>query len=163
MSEPVLLLVTGSRALASFEPARRWLRDELATRGPAVVVTGDAPGPDGVAAWWVGEQPWPAPELRAYCLDGHRRDWWSQANPPRWVEPARMAEEIGLRGRRRWPLFRNTVMVHDVEKVAHLFDVTVLALKADWSATQGTAHTAGLARRLRLPVVERVFSRGGAR
>lgn len=56
MTLPVLILVTGSRALAHHEPARRWLREQLDALAPSVVVTGDADGPDAWAGRWAFER-----------------------------------------------------------------------------------------------------------
>lgn len=171
---PVLVLVTGSRALAGHDDARVWLREQLAALDPSVVVTGDAAGPDAEAMRWAESRPVAEvsdavalaapgsarPFLMVYTLTGAIRSawldrrmigaWWTRE-----MAPARHLPEA-----KRWPLVRNAAMVRDVVALSDRYAVTVLALRADWAPTQGTAHTVGLARRAGLMVVEQVFTRG---
>ena len=78
--------------------------------------------------------------------------WSGCVSPPPFGDPAR----------KRWPLKRNAAMVRDVAVLSTRYIVTVLALRASWSPTNGTGHTIGLARTAGLPVEERVFDRSPA-
>ena len=152
---PALILVTGSRALAGHAEARAWLRAELDARRPAVVVTGDARGPDRWAVQHVlGGVPW------VYRLDGSTTDGFGDRIGAWAGEPAPMR---GTPAHRRWPLVRNAAMVAEVARTVGSYDVTVLALRCADATTHGTEHTIGLARRAGLAVVERVFAREAGR
>ena len=53
----------------------------------------------------------------------------------------------------RWPLMRNEAMVREIaEQRDKGARVRVLAIMADWSITQGTAHTCACAKRFELPI-----------
>lgn len=168
---PVLVCVTGSRALADHADARAWLRAELDRLAPAVVVTGtlptrDADGeweratwPDTIAVEWARERD---AEAWVFVLDGAVYDahgnevaLWTDATPPSRTDPARFG----------WPLTRNAAMIAAAKRPpeAHTrrgpYDVTVLGLRAEWATSHGTEHTLGLARAADLAVVERIFFR----
>ena len=67
----------------------------------------------------------------------------------RWADNA-----LETRDRFRVPLLRNRAMVNAVTRCGA--DVLVLALRAHWAQTNGTAHTARLAREAGLCVMERM-------
>jgi hypothetical protein len=138
-----VLLVTGARELARTHARTAWgvaaVGDAItALRRDALVMTGDATGPD---TWARSEAALAALERWVYALDG-----WIYANG----EPRCHWTAVTGAGRspRRWPLYRNERMVAEAHGFAGRGDaVTVLALVAPWSRTRGTMHTVGLAHR----------------
>lgn len=133
----MILLVTGSRALADTRRAAAWARGEIAPRALDAhqVVAGDARGPDewaqDLAPTWA----------ERWCLDGRilarlMLDWVLEA---RWHNdplPRRGDRE----GRRQLCLARDRAMVDHYAPRAD--EVALLALIAPWSRTRGTEYTA---------------------
>ena len=155
MSRPVLVLVTGSRALAGHDDARVWLREQLAALAPAVVVTGNAQGPDDEAAAWARDAGVP---LRRY--DGRGRITDGAATVARWEAPASMpSADAGRAQWAAWYLHRDRVMVRHVAARADRYTVTGLALFAPSSETEGTAFTVARAKVAGLDIVGRKFDR----
>jgi len=156
VSDARILLVTGSRALedsAQEADARGLLRAFAEIAAPSVVVAGDARGPDEWAIEWAAMCGIPT---RMWSLDGwiydeHKArnvDWWKADKKRRGTESALPK-----------PLQRNLAMVRSAAAKARWgAHVQVLALEASWSATKGTAHTAGLALRAGLAVVHTVIT-----
>ena len=160
MTLPRLVLVTGSRALAGVVAARQWVDDRLGALTPAVLVTGDACGPDAWAASWARRhKSWcrlhltsdPNP-LRRYDLRGRITDTddrttgaWTTAEPP--------ADDAVRALWGAWCLHRDRVMVRHVARRADRYAVTVLALTSRSSDTKGTAFTVGRAKAAGLVVV----------
>jgi len=151
-----VLLVTGSRALSDTARALRWTRaailravaDCMERTDRVRVVTGDADGADveaeaiasGLNSGF-GEVTYSLFRLDGVVIHEDRPN-------ERW--PGEEAPAHGSAERKRWPLKRNAAMVARVAKSPR---VTVLALKAPWSKTDGTGHTVGLAARAGLTVV----------
>jgi hypothetical protein len=136
-----ILLVTGSRALRSTNASESWARTIIESvigelPETAVVVTGDAIGPD---RWALRAASWRGLRTRAYRLDGVRFDSHNGLST-RWCEP----EQIAALSVRRLPLERNRVMVQQIAGAGG--DWTTLALFAPWAKRHGTAHTVQLVR-----------------
>lgn len=155
MTPPAILLVTGSRVLEHSpehaERAKRIIRlfvEELPAGSR--VAAGDASGPDDWAIEAANTGTCPR-ESRIYGLDGQVIDAGSK-----WVrtwckEPDIDAARAAAGS--RWPLLRNEAMVREVaEQRDKGARVRVLAIMADWSITQGTAHTCACAKRFELPI-----------
>lgn len=156
-----LLLVTGARALSETRMAKIWASDLIsAAMGwwrPDVLVHGGCAGsPDEWAGDYVRDD-WRYQHIatRVFLLDGQIVA--QGALPPevttfldRWDE----CEPLATRDRFRIPLRRNRAMVNAVTCCGA--DVLVLALRAPWAKTNGTAHTARLAREAGLLVAERM-------
>lgn len=145
----MILLVTGSRALADTPAAERWARERIADaferHNPTIVVTGDAAGPD---EWAVGPALADDCDVYVWRCDGSvERRWATGAE----LQPMRRWTPTGPR--KRWPLQRNAAMVAETTDQSEGAAV-VLALHAPWATTRGTAHTVGLARRAGLAVEE---------
>ena len=167
-----VLLVTGSRSLADHPGAEAWARALIRTalEGVALLIVGDAPGPDA----WALREAWDhstdgrAFYVRRYVTHGHHAGWvvteaemrrrpWTHDIPPRKGDPRDLT--------RAWYLLRNERMVvsaRDLLNRGHV--VTALALldgtKRDAPgrrATRGTEHTAGLADRAGLCVMREVW------
>lgn len=152
-----LVLVTGSRDLAGNDAAHAWLIDRLDTIAPSVVVTGDARGPDAWAADWARENRAP---LRCYDLAGWVTDAARVAQVA-WTPAAPPAHDAGRALWGAWCLHRDRVMVQHVAKRAGDYAVTVLAARALWSKTNGTAFTIARAKTAGLDVMERAWSPRG--
>lgn len=155
-TRPALVCVTGSRALTGHADARAWLRAELDRLAPAVVVTGDARGPDAWALEWCAD----AANMNSmvYALDGmvhHQRHHalfaWKAAY--RWAD----VPPSECRDPRPWPWLRNEAMLRAVAESTVDAEVTVVGLRCPDATTRGTEHTLGLARAAGLPIVERTF------
>lgn len=161
-----ILLVTGSRSLATREGAEAWaraiLRDALACVD--LLLVGDADGPD---AW---------ARAAGAAGEGHRLWWYCTKGWPRGLIrqwDGMHCEDVpwAPRGTSTHPLDRNAAMVRDAARMLRDGDdVRVLALldglKTDTPtrrATRGTEHTVGLAERAGLTVVERVWPRDAAK
>lgn len=136
------LLVTGSRALAG-SACERMAHDVVsrAIDGVDVVIVGDASGPD---AWALGYATARGVTDRRYCLNGTvmcRSDVRR-----RWID----APTLEAAPPYRVPLLRNAAMVAELAARAARqpdeWEVSYLALVAQWSQTHGTEHTARLAR-----------------
>lgn len=151
-----LMLVTGARALSETPAAKTWalgiLSAAFAWWRPDVLVHGGCAGsPDE----WAGELArYQHIATRVFLLDGQIVA--QGALPPevttfldRWADNA-----LETRDRFRVPLLRNRAMVNAVTRCGA--DVLVLALRAHWAQTNGTAHTARLAREAGLCVMERM-------
>lgn len=158
MTRPALVLVTGSRDLAGHTDAAAWVRAHLDALAPAVVVTGDARGPDAWAAEWARDNDL-VTICRTYRLSGavctanlmEPVGWWcGRSRPPH-----------GDDGRALWAawcLHRDRVMVQHVARRAADYAVTVLAARALWSKTNGTAFTIARAKAAGLDVMERAWT-----
>lgn len=152
----MILLVTGSRALADRPESREWgrdvVRDALAVLPTdALVVTGDAEGPD---AWALAEGAASGRIVRVYVVNGSLTLFGGAGAEtlPNW-------DTNGAAARLPWsrrPLARNAAMVR---WCAAQPDARCLALLAPWARTHGTAHTIGLARRAGIAVDVREWSR----
>jgi hypothetical protein len=153
------LIVTGSRVLWDAPRAQEWSHDLVRRELGAlplgsVVVTGDARGPDASAQRLARQFDW---ECLVYGLDGYARTTVPRGYS---TKPAVLWHPDPLAGMRRhghsrWPLLRNEEMVRrTAREIDEGATVRVLALHAPWSRTSGTGHTAGLARRAGLVVVE---------
>lgn len=170
-----VLLVTGSRSLATIPGAEEWARDLIRTAldGVDLLIVGDAPGPD---AWaWgeaeraerrsgfgvcvdLGDGPLTALARAKYAVRGEDAGWIVDGEG-RWTSTWTDA-------RRPHPLNRNQYMVHDaMEMMTRGHDVRCLALldgtKRDAPgkrATRGTEHTAGLAERAGIKVERQTWS-----
>ena len=146
-----ILLVTGSRALegsAHEERARAILSAIVFSLSDgAVVVTGDARGPDEWAAHYAGSRLLSLHQ-RIYSLDG-------------WVydeQPAQLRRWRAKYQGESTPLARNVAMVAEVARQRDRgAEVLVLGLEAKWSATQGTAHTLAAARAQRFEITRVTF------
>lgn len=143
MAPPRVLLVTGSRALAERPEAEAWARAQIAARVAALppgslVLAGGAAGPDTWAREAGRRAGVKVAELR---LDGHV--WVDERRLARtWYDPATVTRDDA----RRWPLARNAALVEAATRArADGWDAEVLALKAPWSATDGTGHAHRLA------------------
>ena len=156
-----VLLVTGSRSLADHPGAEAWARALIRTalEGVALLIVGDAPGPD---FWAWDEYDVRSLPMRMYCVHGENSGWITRYNgnvrDRRWATPA-------MEGR-RFPLHRNAAMVRDVVSLAmtRQWSAGCLALldgtKRDAPgkrATRGTEHTAGLAERAGITVRREVW------
>lgn len=150
-----VLLVTGSRRLADTPAALRWARaailravaDCLERTDVLRVVVGDAEGADSEAEDIARalNVAFPGVTYSVFRLDGTVLH--GDRENERWTDLPR--PEKGTPEAPRWPLKRNAAMV---ARVARRVRVTVLALKAPWSETDGTGHTARLAAEAKLPV-----------
>lgn len=155
-----ILLVTGSRALAesSHEAQARAILSAVvfSLSDGAVVVAGDASGPDAWATHDAGSGLL-ALHQRIYSLDGWVYDE-SAARVRQWSSGHEAERESKPHA---WPLLRNRLMVRAcAAQRAKGAVVEVLALEALWSKSQGTAHTVGVARDCGLPVVHVRFELG---
>lgn len=154
-----VLLVTGSRSLATRPGAEAWAHDHLrrALEGVDVLIVGDATGPD---RWAVQEgDDAVAHEMRVY---------WTRGRDAGCILVPTGDGEVGYGG--RWaprgasthPLQRNAAMVRDAAALASKgADVRCLALLDGLKgkgATRGTEHTAGLAERAGLTVQREVWN-----
>lgn len=153
MTRPALALVTGSRALAGNADARAWLRARLDVLAPAVVVTGDARGPDAWAAEWCSAS---RASAVVYRLDG--RVVTPFGPPTLWTPEPPPARDAGRALWSAWCLHRDRVMVQHVARRADRYAVTVLALTSQASTTQGTAYTVARAKAAGLAVIAEVWS-----
>lgn len=154
MTRPALVLVTGSRALAGHREARMWVLDRLDALAPKVVVTGDASGPDAWATDWARYN---ALTLRIYDGRGRVLDAESSA-VARWSVSSHPAADAIAPQWAAWYLHRDRVMVQHVARRADRYAVTVVAARALWSPTNGTAFTIARARAAGLDVAERAWS-----
>ncbi len=157
VAELDILLVTGARALAELPAAEEWARAQITEAAARIVdggvlVTGDAAGPD---AWALARAEGLGRQSARYALDGC-------------IYTSRGITVWGIRGNshtsRTWPLERNRVMVHHVaHRAAQGRRVQVLALRAPWARTNGTAHTITRAAEAGLVVVDKLCPevRGG--
>jgi hypothetical protein len=158
-----VVLVGGSRILTRRRDGHAWALDVLRAQitPAAVLVTGDARGPD---AWAVEVAREVGASWRSYALDGFVygpggvcRDaderpvrWTTRTPPPPWSERLTDAEK---RARKAWCLYRDRVMVeHCAKALRSGRRVTMVACIDLDSATQGTDYTAGVARSLGLEV-----------
>ncbi len=147
-----ILVICGSRALDASPRPRRWAKREIAAAlarfAPDVVVHGFARGPD---TW--------ADELAA-CLELPRVHFALSVDRP-WCFDARGVGRLA-KGAERYtydgapkvkPLARNEAMMRwaaDRSTEGHI--VMVLALRAPWATTKGTAHALTCARDFELAV-----------
>ena len=158
-----LVLVTGSRSIASNADAQAWLQSRLDDLSPDVVVTGTMPSRDEsgefVAATWpdTWAVEWAVDRdarFAVYVLDdgmvhnarGPYHMWSAQPTPP-----------MGSPERKRWPLTRNAAMTRDVASARDRYDVTVLALRSSTAKTHGTEHAIRLCREAGLTVEEMIW------
>lgn len=149
-ARPRAVLVTGSRALLGFPGALAWLTAWLTAFGPALVVTGDAPGPDTWALAWAKPR---RLHWRSFEVRGPVR---GAAVPTAWTD-APLPGRHDAEGWRQRCLDRDAAMV---ERFAALtaYDLHVAALRASWSKTQGTAFTLRAALAAGLPATEALWS-----
>lgn len=153
-----VLLVTGSRSLATHPGAEAWARGLIRTAlaDVDVLIVGDASGPD---RWAVQEgDDAVAHETRVY---------WTRGRDAGCILVPTGEGEAGYGG--RWaprgvsthPLQRNAAMVRAAAAMAAQgYDVRVLALLDGLKgkgATRGTEHTAGLAERAGIKVQREVW------
>lgn len=150
-----LLVVTGSRALNDTLVARAWALRELAARifadDAAIVVHGQCKGsPDD----WADELAKLARITRiAWPIDGGPLVFVPVQSFGWHVRDLRDSASYPYQG----PKPRNAAMIRwaaDQRDASHV--VRVLALRAPWATTHGTEHTATVARRAGLDVVELV-------
>jgi len=146
--ERYILRVTGARALADEPAAEEWAREQIATAAARIVdggvlVTGDATGPD---AWALARAEGLGRLTARYALDGCI---YTGRGIIAWG--SRTSEHTS----RTWPLERNRVMVaHVAHRAAQGRRAQVLALRAPWARTNGTAHTVTRATEAGLLVAE---------
>lgn len=160
-----VLLVTGSRSLATHPGVEAWARGLIhaALVGTDLLIVGDAPGPDA----WTAEiaSSHDVPHVWRFGTHGASAGMTEQSvhvpGAPTMCDVTRWAPI----GASTHPLDRNRVMVATAR--AHMLrgcDVRVLALldgtKRDAPsrrATRGTEHTAGLAERAGIVVTRRTW------
>ena len=146
----MILVVTGSRALADLPSAERWalaaLHEAVAVAG--TVVTGDARGPD---AWALTVARTAGRRWASYALDGLVRR--GHGDPARWTVDAPPERRDGRALWAAWCLHRDRAVVRDAAR-AHAAgrSVRVLALVAPWSPTHGTEYSVARARAAGLEV-----------
>jgi phosphoserine phosphatase len=139
------LLVTGSRSLGDDPAAAKWAREQIGAAvfvlpDDAVIVTGDAKGPD---TWAQNAAAALRMLLAVYRLDGSVVLYGDGEQPVhRWTEEAPTRD-------RRWPLLRNEAMVRAVAERVRVDGYTAecLALVDAASRTRGTRHTVTLCER----------------
>lgn len=164
-----VLLVTGSRSLATIPGAEAWARELIrhALDGVDLLIVGDASGPD---AWAVNLALSHGVGIAEHVTRGDNAGWtvdsagkralrWTMDVPPR-DTPA----EHGREAWARWLLSRNAAMVRRTTALAPREMRACLALldgtKRDAPgkrATRGTEHTAGLAERAGITVTREVW------
>ena len=146
----MILVVTGSRALADSGSAERWAFDLLhaAVAHADTLVTGDARGPD---AWALTCARTAGRRWAVYGLDG--RVVRGHAAPVAWTVDAPPERRDGRALWAAWCLHRDRAIVRDAARAAARGRaVRVLALVAPWSETRGTEYTAARARAAGLEV-----------
>ena len=149
---PRLVLVTGPRVLELHAAPQAWLVAQLDALDPAVVVTGDAEGPDRWAARWAAGRP--GERLRRYDLSGMVTDV-AGARLARWTTSSPPASDAGRALWGAWCLHRDRVMVRSVAARLGRYRVTVVALgSVGLSRTHGTAYTVLRAQRADLSVLD---------
>lgn len=133
----VVLLVTGSRAMAATDEALHWTRRELRRvirphrRDTLRFIVGGAPGVDAQARM-LGI--WEGAPVDAFLLNGRvdpgpRRKGWSWYDGPRIESPT-------------WPLRRNDAMIAAAVAACRAGAVVkAVTLYAPWSPTRGTLYT----------------------
>lgn len=149
-----VLLVTGSRALADTPGARAWAHGVLdeALISVDLLVAGGAAGPDTWARE-LAERVRPLVAWREYRLDGGVHT--PRGLVARWDAAVLPSDRDELASPTRRPLRRNRAMVEAVARAAAAgHRVRVVAVRAPWARTAGTAYTARLAREAGLRVVE---------
>lgn len=166
MTRPVLVLCTGSRALAGHAEARAWLRSRLDALGPSVVVTGTLPKRDRDGAWLPATWPdeWAAEYAREHDLAARVVTLDGLVMSATGMQIGRWAEAVPTRGSpgwRSWPLTRNRAEVQ-LSRARTGMTSVCLALHAAWATTHGTAFTADAARAAGLPVESRTWLRDGS-
>lgn len=145
-----IIIVCGARVLADSADARSWAKGIIATRivsgGASVVAHGGAIGPDS----WADElASWLDLPRVVFALRGRRAVLVVGGR----VRDVRHAERYAYDSRD--PLGRNGVLMRwSADRAAEGHEVSVLALHAPWSSTQGTAHAARMAREIGLQVME---------
>lgn len=164
MADPIdgIVIVTGSRVFAdkpesrSTTTARAMLEDWL-RRLPekTLVISGGAPGPDRWASEImvaIGRGKF----AREYTLSGNVQ-LPSGRVIRSWVPEAPTTD---ISDRKRWPLYRNEIMVNESKTFAdeNGLHLELFGIGATWSVTQGTADTISKCGRKGIPVVEVWFS-----
>lgn len=152
-----LTLVSGSRSLVDRSGGEAWGRHwiECFVDHAETLVTGDAPGPDTWAREAMARTTIPC---AVYALDGSIQDAHGKVIG-RWARPEQVPGRSDPQ-RKVWPLTRNRVMVQAVYtrgQQGRLVDIE--ALHDPKSPTNGTLHTASVARRLGLTANVRQFGR----
>lgn len=167
-----VLLVTGSRSLATIPGAEAWAREHIrrALEGAGLLIVGDAPGPD---AWAWDEAGRVRVVRRRYValgpfagcvvVDG------KTDNPPRWTtqEPRRWIYEtspkfIAANQRKivaTWVAKRYAAMMSDAVKANATRDVSVLYF-ADLAAECISGLVIDKARRAKIPLRQETWTRG---
>ena len=169
MTRPSVLLVTGSRAFEDGDKTSVVAANHaealldgfiLRLRPGSVVVVGDCDrGPD---RWARRSAETARRRLSVWRTDGSRHDArpGREADDP-WSTRVEVWGEV-KGDPRRDPLLRNAAMgVRAAELHRDGHEVFVLALRAAWSRTNGTAHTWRCARDAGLPGALMEFSQGG--
>lgn len=152
-----ILLVCGSRSLATRAVTRGWVEESLHSRitGTMLVVAGDAIGPDVLAHEMALNR---RIQCARWCVDGRVQyrfldQWYNEA---RWDSDATTADP------RRRPLERNAAMVawcaRRLAEASGPGDVVrALGLVDEGSPTRGTDHTLRLCERVGIPVERKVW------
>ena len=146
----MILVVTGSRAIADLPSAERWALDLLReqVQHADTLVTGDARGPD---AWALTCARVAGRRWAVYGLDG--RVMRGHAAPVRWTVDAPPERRDGRALWAAWCLHRDRALVRDAARAAARGRaVRVLALVAPRSETRDMEYTAERARRAGLEV-----------
>jgi len=161
-----VLLVTGSRVLVDYEKAMRWavaeISHELAAMPYVGVWTGDASGADAAAAQVAAQHD---KQLARWTVAGEVVVGYGQTARDggtttfsRWTE-ATVPPRAGTPGDRAlWAarcLARDRAMIAAAKKRG---SVRVLALRAQWSTSGGTAYTVERAKAAGLVVIERLLT-----
>ncbi len=163
-----VLLVTGSRSLATHPGAEAWAREHIrrALEGVSLLIVGDASGPD---AWALEEARSAEVAWREYiALEPARAGWVSSRGVPkltRWSDRAPPQRGDSREEWSAWCHERNAAMaVYAGASARNGHDVRCLALldgtKRDAPgrrATRGTEHTAALSERAGIVVTREVW------
>lgn len=131
-----VLLVTGSRSLATIPGAEAWAREHIrrALEGVGLLIVGDAPGPDAWAAEIASSHD---VCVRRYDTRGIHAGWIVQQEHALWCRVDQWAQ--GLNTHTSWldAMVRDASMMTGYGAAAR-----VLALVDPASETKGTEHTA---------------------
>jgi hypothetical protein len=152
MTPPLILIVSGSRTLATRPGGEAWARAQIAevvaTMDPAdgILATGDARGPD---AWGIEAATEHLMTWRRFCLDG--RIEGSDLFVDRWIMVTGLEPDP-----RRRPLQRNREMIAAYAGDYAYTNTVVLGLVDPASRTHGTDLTIAAARKGGMKIDRRV-------
>lgn len=149
MSGLTILIVSGSRTLATREGGEAWARGQIVAAladlaEGGMLVAGDASGPD---AWAINEAHARRIDWRRFGLDGHVCG--PAGHLGSWAMPADLETDP-----RRRPLQRNDNMVRYYHEEA---TTLVLGLVDPQSRTKGTDHTLRMAHKAGLRTERRAY------